>query len=56
VTLNGLSTVSNNTAVSGSLGPGEGGGIYSFCGMLPGAVAGGNVRHNAPDDIYVSTC
>jgi hypothetical protein len=46
VTVNGNSTVTGNTT------GGFGGGIFNRAGELVGAVAGGNVRDNTPDDIF----
>lgn len=45
VTMNGHAQVNGNTATS------DGGGIYNNGGTLVGAVAGGNVKSNNPDDI-----
>ena len=46
VTMNGQSSVRLNTAINGM-----GGGIFLRFGTLIGAVAGGNVSDNIPDDI-----
>jgi hypothetical protein len=46
VTMNGQSSVRRNTAINGL-----GGGIFRRFGTLIGAVAGGNVSDNIPDDI-----
>jgi hypothetical protein len=46
VTMNGSAYVTRNRAVNGT-----GGGIFNHAGTLVGAVAGGNVFDNIPDDI-----
>jgi hypothetical protein len=48
VTMNGASTITGN--VAGPLG--AGGGIFNNLGTLVGAVDGGNVFNNTPDNIF----
>jgi hypothetical protein len=50
--LSGIFIMNGSAAVIGNTAGVDGGGIYNCCGATTsGAIAGGNVRNNSPNDI-----